>query len=338
MIKVSVVVPVYNVEKYLEQCVTSIINQTIKDIEIILINDNSQDSSNDICKEFLKKDSRISLYQSKGKGVSAARNIGIKKAKANWICFVDSDDWLEENMIEELYEIANGCNSDIIMCDTFVNRDEDQSIGEFYPEEKIFEGSDKEILQIHSINLLKEFQNTKIMQCGVPWGKLYRKELILKNNIKFKENLPRRQDAIFNLEAFEKANSINYKKINLYHYRRHKTSKVGRFAPNVCYEYNNIISEIEIFMEKYNKEKLLKESCEKIIIEYFYAFLKFFVHPDNNLSINDKLKEYEKNLNNNSFQNVLKNTNKHYKLKIFNLLCKKRIIIGLKLCCLLKRN
>ena len=103
MTKISIIIPVYNTEQYLEQCIDSILNQTLKDIEIILINDGSTDKSYNILKKYEKKDSRIVVINQKNKGQGEARNIGIKIAKAPYIAFVDSDDFISPFMLQKLY-------------------------------------------------------------------------------------------------------------------------------------------------------------------------------------------------------------------------------------------
>ena len=112
-IKVSVIVPVYNVEKYLRQCLDSIINQTLKEIEILCINDGSTDSSPEILKEYEEKDSRIKIINKKNAGLSAARNQGLELAKGEYVSFIDSDDWINETFCEALYTAAKKYDSDI---------------------------------------------------------------------------------------------------------------------------------------------------------------------------------------------------------------------------------
>lgn len=101
--KISVIVPVYNVEKYLSRCIESILAQTFTDFELLLIDDGSKDASSKICDEFAKTDARIKVFHTENRGVSTARNLGIKEASADWICFVDSDDWVEETFLSDLY-------------------------------------------------------------------------------------------------------------------------------------------------------------------------------------------------------------------------------------------
>ena len=114
---ISIIVPVYNAEKYLNQCIQSILNQTFSDLEVILVDDGSKDNSFEICKEFQKIDSRIKVLNQENKGAGAARNVGLAIAKGEYIGFVDSDDWIEPNMYETLYELINKNHADMAICD-----------------------------------------------------------------------------------------------------------------------------------------------------------------------------------------------------------------------------
>lgn len=115
MVKVSVVIPVYNVENYLEECLDSIINQTLKDIEIICINDGSTDASIDILEKYAKADSRIQIFNQNNSGLSAARNRGIELSKGEFVYFIDSDDYLDLNALKELYDLSVKYGTDFII-------------------------------------------------------------------------------------------------------------------------------------------------------------------------------------------------------------------------------
>ena len=114
MVKLSVVVPIHNVEKYIKKCVDSILVQTLKDIEIILVNDHSQDNSLEICKDYATMDSRIIVIHQDNAGVSSARNQGMKLARGEWITFVDSDDWLDDHFLEN-FDCGEHQDADIIV-------------------------------------------------------------------------------------------------------------------------------------------------------------------------------------------------------------------------------
>ena len=117
--KVSIVVPVYNMEKKLKKCLDTLVNQTYEDLEIIVVNDGSKDGSLDIIRKYEQKDSRIEVIDQKNQGISAARNNAMKKATGKLLCFVDSDDYVELNMVEELVDKMNESKADIVVCNYF---------------------------------------------------------------------------------------------------------------------------------------------------------------------------------------------------------------------------
>lgn len=170
MKKVSIIVPVYNVEKYLRSCLDSIINQTFKDIEIICVNDGSTDNSLEILKEYSKKDDRIIIINQENKGLSAARNTGIQNADSEFIAFVDSDDWIDLEFIEKLYNAAIKNNCDIAAASIIRKREHSQKYRVHYSEEKVY------------TTLEEKLNICKIPNCCYVWNKLYKSELV-KNNL-----------------------------------------------------------------------------------------------------------------------------------------------------------
>lgn len=177
MIKVSIIVPIYNVEKYINKCLDSLTNQTLKEIEIICINDGSTDNSLKLLENYKNKDSRIVLINQKNSGQSAARNKGVEIAKGEYIGFVDSDDWIDSNFFERLYESAKRTDSDIATagiysCHSFNKRK--------------FLSFDKEIVTSD--------KNLKFEFCDIPeksycWNKIYRNTSLKNSGIKFEEGI-----------------------------------------------------------------------------------------------------------------------------------------------------
>ena len=122
---ISVIVPIYNVEKYLDRCLKSIINQTYKNLEIILIDDGSPDNCGTICDEYAKKDNRIKVVHKDNGGLVKARNTGLDIATGEYISFIDPDDWIELNMYEEMIKIADETNTDIVRCGYYRDNDKE---------------------------------------------------------------------------------------------------------------------------------------------------------------------------------------------------------------------
>ena len=228
--KLSYIIPVYNVEKYIRQCVDSVFSQTFDDFEIILVDDESPDGCPAICDEYAEKyPDIVRVVHKKNAGLAAARNDGIKLAQGEYIFFVDSDDFLAENKIGELYSIAKQNRLDILH--TSFHSFNDDNISEKF-KSKI--GFETDRLYDH-----KQMENEL---CFAPlrrttiyvWRNLYNREFILKNGIMFDENLRMIEDSPFNILAFSKAERFMAVDIPIYRYRIRQGSLQRKFVENYC--------------------------------------------------------------------------------------------------------
>lgn len=211
-LKVSVIVPVYNVEKYLPQCIESIINQTYKNLEIILVDDGSTDNSGKICDQYAENDNRIVVIHKINGGLSDARNVGLKKAIGDYIGFVDSDDWIEANMYEVMLNKILENDYDIVSCGHFVEY-QNKSCKVCYGN-KVIEKS----------NIVKDYYSENNVFYG-PCMRLYKKSIW--ENLKYPEG-KLYEDVFVFLDTFCKANKIISIDNCLYHYRQRKSSTMGR--------------------------------------------------------------------------------------------------------------
>lgn len=176
MVKISVIVPVYQTEPYLAQCIESVLAQTFRDLELILVDDGSPDNCGAICDAYAAKDSRICVIHQSNAGRSVARNVGIHKAKGAYIAFVDSDDFIANNMMEQLYRKCVDENADMAMCDVAVYVD-----GEgVRPHE-----SPMTDMCLNQAELVEEMIGPEAWHYIVPWNKLFRKEVF--ETIRFPE-------------------------------------------------------------------------------------------------------------------------------------------------------
>ncbi len=198
MVKVSVVVPVYNADQYLKQCLDSIQRQTLKDIEIIIIDDGSTDGSAFICRQYLA-DRRFSYYYKENEGLAAARADGIERASGEYIGFIDSDDWIEPDMYEKMYEAAKCNDSDIVFCNCLENEDGYKFIPEMRSGAFDREQIKKDILPRTLAYIGKNGSKRAIRWCN--WLRIYKRELIEKNNIQFDRRFRRSQDLQFTYET-----------------------------------------------------------------------------------------------------------------------------------------
>lgn len=212
MPKISVIVPIYNVEKYLENCINSIIVQTLEDIEIILINDGSTDKSYEIINKYKAIDSRIIVINKKNSGVSAARNSGLKVSRGEYIAFIDSDDWIEQNMLEKLYKLGKKYNSEVVACNFKSFNDIYNTFNKYPIDEGEYVGK----------SVIKEKILSKVISGKLKtpvWDKIYKKEFLQNNNIKFDEKITRFEDWYFIIEVYEKVHNLYYLDKNMYNYR-----------------------------------------------------------------------------------------------------------------------
>lgn len=207
MVKVSVIVPIYNAEKYLKQCLDSIQNQTLTDIEVIMIDDGSTDGSAAICEQY-SDDVRFSYYHKENEGLAAARADGIDRASGEYIGFIDSDDWIEPNMYEKMYNAAKSNNSDIVFCNCLENENGHRFTPEMrtgpYTREQIL----SDILPKTLAYIGRYGEKRAIRWCN--WLRIYRRGLLEQNQIKFDRRFRRSQDLQFTYETTLAAQNYYY--------------------------------------------------------------------------------------------------------------------------------
>lgn len=249
---VSVIIPIYNAQNYLRECVSSIISQTYSNIQIILINDGSTDESWKICKELEKIDSRIIAVTQENGGVSVARNTGLSMATGKWIMFVDPDDALDKKIIEKLLNKLDK-ETDIVACSCYGFTGKEHKTASFFKNDRVF-FDDKTDLFLQLSDLSYGQSGEIFTAIGVPWGKLYRHSFLKKYNLKFNPKLRRMQDNVFNMYAFTKARKIYYLNKPLYFYR---LDHINSFVLSHFKNFENLF--LPVIQEKYRcleREKL----------------------------------------------------------------------------------
>lgn len=259
--KVSVIVPFYNAEKFLDRCIKSILNQTYTNIELILINNKSDDKSRNIAKKYCS-DRRVNLLDCENKGVSYSRNMGIKCVTGEWILFVDADDYIEEYTLEELIRV--GGIEDNIVCV------ESGYVDEKINSEIIMKNNNNEKSVMFSKNdIIGElFGSTVGHYQGYLWNKLLKSEVIKNNNIWFDTEIVYNEDRLFLLKYFmsiKQKDKIYYISKICYHYIHHCKSAMGRIKNQ---PRDKIVTEIKAFEKMYI---ILEKYENKQIMEKFYA-------------------------------------------------------------------
>ena len=258
MPKVSVIVPIYNVEKYLEKCINSLLSQTLEDIQIILVNDGSKDNSGNIAKEYEKNNkNRIIYVEKENGGLSDARNYGLKYATGDFIAFLDSDDYIEKNAYEEMYNKAIEENADYVECDFIWEFPNKIRVDKQYPYK-----NKKEMLSFVRV---------------VAWNKLIKRQLITDNNLEFPKGL-RYEDVEFTYKLIPFVNKFAYVDKPFIHYvqregsianvQNERTAEIFTVLDNVIefYKKNNIYEkyrdELEYNYARYLLCSSLKRMCK----------------------------------------------------------------------------
>ncbi|MDR0646255.1 MAG: glycosyltransferase [Elusimicrobiota bacterium] len=234
---ISIIIPVYNVEKYLSRCLDSVINQTYKNLEIICINDGSHDNSKTILEEYQKRDPRIKIIRQENKGVSSARNTGLNICKGDYIGFVDSDDHTALDFYDKLLTAALNTSSDMVIGNK-------EHIG--FPGAKIYPSSRKGI----AVGLLEKLQKTD--KEAVVCDTLFHRTLIKDNKINFNQHISYGEDQLFGIIALYYANKIAYVKEAYYYYVKNNLS--------ACHNQDK---------ELFNKEHSLL--AIKAVIDFIYS-------------------------------------------------------------------
>ena len=269
-IKISVVIPVYGVEKYIRQCLESIINQTYKNLEIIVVNDATKDNSMKIVEEYLS-DERIKIINQENSGVSIARNKGIEEARGEYIAIIDSDDWIELNTFKDLMEIIED-KEDIIVFD-------------FYKFDEVTQKIKKKTTTIEEFkNNIPEDKKYLISMYGSEsCNKLYRREFLKKFNIKYEKMLY--EDVFWKIETFLQAEKIKITGKRYYYYRNGRVNSTmwktsqkdndNEFIKKQKEAYEKMIELLDNFLEKNNKKfdigrKILIEIEKKVWEEKYY--------------------------------------------------------------------
>lgn len=271
MPKVSVIVPVYNVERYLARCIDSLINQKLDDIEIIVVNDGSTDQSRMIAANYARRDSRIRIIDKVNGGLSSARNAGLEVVQGEYIAFVDSDDWLDINTLSEMYNIAIENNGDIVVFNFNII------------DEATFKPSgDKGFSFLNGINHIDDYNRSQyIYEFGYGdnvCNKLYKRELIIGKNIKFEKNEEiYSEDLLFNLYCSCHVSVVCA--INKQYYNRliRKGSITQSAKKGLIKKYTRLVYRFEEYANYFGKEYLVKELVPRLFSTLIFSSSLYYL-------------------------------------------------------------
>lgn len=220
---VSVIVPVYNVERYIRRCVDSILEQTYQELELILVDDGAKDASGQICDEYIEKDKRVKVIHQLNGGVSTARNAGLDIAKGEWCCFIDSDDWVDSSYLQNFVDALDG-KADLILQSFIIDNE--------------INGMTKSIVLMDRTiigrnHLIQYLEDAKDVHNGFLWHRLFKMKYIQENNIRFPVGISFAEDGWFFLEYMRYANVCNISSKAGYHYgiRKGSLTTCGKKMP-----------------------------------------------------------------------------------------------------------
>lgn len=283
----SVIVPVYNVEPYLERCVESLVNQTLKDIEIILVDDGSPDGCPEICDRYAAKDNRITVIHKKNEGVSAARNDGLAAASGEWVICFDSDDWAELDACENLYNAGASNNADVVIADIYRVNGEHRSTNPLFKE--AFEFTESEDIKNVVISAIYQrcspiVSNKTQVGFGGPWNKAVRGELIAEHGLQFDTDVMGvYDDRLFALDAYANAEKIVYIQKLVYNYVLVDGSLTRTYKKNLLEVNNAIFEKFSKFVEgNYRGDTAVISAYNAMVVNRLRdAFMLYFFSEKN---------------------------------------------------------
>ncbi len=307
---ISIIVPIYNCEKYVKRCIDSIINQTYKELEIILIDDGSTDNSLDVINEYRKSDSRIKVFSHPNSGVSYTRNFGIGVANGKYLSFVDSDDILDLGLYETFYKILEiHKDSDLIQCGYNVFNDPDLLVdSKFIPEHLDIKSVSENDIYSNQLNIMNLRKSPPDMIAISVWAKLYLSSIIKENNIRFREDLHMFEDGIFTIQYLNFTKKACLIKEKLYYYRVMPNNSLTQKMDVNKLEQNLICMEClkKFFVDRgidYNNEEAFIHFSFGSIMSYFKAYL---FHKNCNLNEHDRKAKFKSVYNNQDFVNSIR--------------------------------
>lgn len=256
MEKISIVVPVYNVENYLRKCLDSILNQTYKNIEIILIDDGSKDSSGNICDEYALKSEKIKVIHKENAGLSATRNLGIEVSTGDYIAFIDSDDYITEDYCEMLYNTLKETNADIA-CGAYKVVRTDESV---IIDSSVDSGlSQNEVVEYEGIEIMREFLCQKTFKNFV-WNKLFKKSVVCSFQVGINY-----EDIVFGFNVLSTINKVTYINRNCYFYLKRNSSITATMTEKNLQDFGKAI---------YDRYDLISSKYPELSSYNMYAFLE----------------------------------------------------------------
>ena len=314
-IRLSFIIPVYQVAKYLDQCLDSISSQKLKDMEVWVIDDGSTDGTAEICDRWAEKDCRFKVLHISNQGISVARNLGMSKASGEWICFVDGDDWIERDFTEKLI-FDHYTDSDIVLFgSSYVNED-----GEIQVREDITKtGLISKAVNDHIISRILDIYiapiNTEIdnLNYRAAWGKMYRADFLRKNHLQFVPGIRMGEDMVLNLEAFLCCPQVYGSSITEYSYRLNSLSLSNKYNDAVTDAYQGRNRELKNVLLKYQRINDFQDAVYALYIDDLLNCIRIdYCHLDNPFPFSYRKAKFINQCNLYDYDKALKETDLSY--------------------------
>lgn len=284
--KISVIIPIYKVEPYLRQCLDSVVNQTHRNLEIILVDDGSPDNCGAICDEYAAKDDRITVIHKENGGLSAARNDGMERATGEWITFVDSDDWCELDYYEQLLSEIDKQDHDVdVFCAGGYYGEYDNKtvmVSSFVKNVQYNHEEAEGLMAKCLIGNYRDLAGSGNGGLSSPWDKLYRTSFLRKYHLEFDTTSKASEDLQFNFQAFDRAQQVSGCTYVGYHYRMVATSITKGFNPQKPQIHYDVISKLYSYMEQRELNPQIQQAIDaRCFVFMLNAFQVCYFHPAN---------------------------------------------------------
>lgn len=276
MYKVSVIVPIYNVERYLCQCVDSLLNQTLQDLEIILVDDGSPDHSPDICDEYTQKDKRVKVIHKTNGGLSDARNAGLKVAEGEYVAFIDSDDYVDLRMFQLLYEAATKRNLDVCYCDYCFDHEGITHPANKQKEDLFIETQQDAVYFLLNMVGTEPTYSSDVRYLVSVWHGIYKTDIIREYNIHFEsERLYPSEDLLFHIDYLARCCRIGYLKEGMYYWRYNPGSLSRTYTLEKFQRYVDLLNRTKQKLDEHYAEETYKLHYQRCVYSFFRSIVKY---------------------------------------------------------------
>lgn len=297
-VKVSVIVPVYNVLEYLRTCLDSLAAQTMRECEFIIVSDGASEEECGICEGYASRDSRFRFFRRNHFGVAATRNYGVAQARGKYISFVDGDDWLRLDVFKDAYSLSVKTNSDVTFWNYVISTPKGMT-------PQIFSSMNDDVVSEEMLTSIRkniifvEKKNFLMIVC--PWCKLYKTSLVKK--IPFDENLHMGSDHVFNFEVFSKEIRVAYLNRSAYCYRQNNDSITRRYRHNAFEVLMKSISRLD----ELSNGSYHAEICVVALYKFIDCLSLDYFHKDNPFPLKENIKRLKRVFYSESFRHIVEN-------------------------------